>query len=215
VQGFHSASLRCSFWPNWAFNATAVCCRQNRASTCGALTSVLDLMWKLVTLFLGLPVMISCAAINSREDVDCRASSQVNATYSPVDSGIYGSPTRMEPSYRSLEKPGYPAVALSKSITGTVYVHVWIEKNHAASKCRIERVNPAGAIELTEGLAETICSWQFNPVEIHGDLIASEVIVPVKFSIKNNTSPPLAESLPPLPTTAYVLETISVEGSTP
>jgi hypothetical protein len=42
VQGFHSASLRCSFWPNWAFNATVVCCRQNRASTCGALTSVLD-----------------------------------------------------------------------------------------------------------------------------------------------------------------------------
>ena len=41
VQGFHSASLRCSFWPNWAFNATAVCRRQNRASTCGALTSVL------------------------------------------------------------------------------------------------------------------------------------------------------------------------------
>jgi hypothetical protein len=41
VQGFHSSSLRCSFWPNWAFNATAVCCRQNRASTCGALTLVL------------------------------------------------------------------------------------------------------------------------------------------------------------------------------
>jgi hypothetical protein len=41
VQGFHSASLRCSFWPNWAFNATVVCCRQNRASMCGALTSVL------------------------------------------------------------------------------------------------------------------------------------------------------------------------------
>ena len=44
VQGFHSASLRCSFWPNWAFNATAVCCRQNRASMCGALTSVLGIM---------------------------------------------------------------------------------------------------------------------------------------------------------------------------
>ena len=31
----------CSMAANWAFNATAVCCRQYRASTCGALTSVL------------------------------------------------------------------------------------------------------------------------------------------------------------------------------
>ena len=44
VQGFHSASLRCSFWPNWAFNATVVCCRQDRAPMCGALTSVLEIM---------------------------------------------------------------------------------------------------------------------------------------------------------------------------
>ena len=42
VHGFHSASLRCRFWPSWVFNVTLACCRHNPAVSRGALTPALD-----------------------------------------------------------------------------------------------------------------------------------------------------------------------------
>jgi TonB family protein len=171
-------------------------------------------MWKFFPIVLSLS-LASCAASNSHGVIECSDDSQAttgrDSANPPPDSG-YGPPSRLEGSYRKVDVPKYPQVALDDKVTGTVYVHVWIRTDGSVSDAAIEQVHPRSAVALTEGLANRIRDWLFNPVEIHGNAIASEFIVPVKFSIKDHTPPSMAEPVPSLPANAFVLETVKVES---
>lgn len=171
-------------------------------------------MWNFFPIVLSLS-LASCAASNSHNALECSDGSQATtgrgSANLPPDSG-YGPPSRLEGSYRKMDVPRYPQIALHDKTTGTVYVHVWVRTDGSVSDAVIEHVHPRSAVALSEGLADRMRAWLFNPVEIHGDTIASEFIVPVKFSIKDYTPPTSAESVSSLPVNAFVLETIKVES---
>ena len=145
-------------------------------------------------------------------EATCPDNSKNNPGYAPPDSGIYGSVSREEASYRKLTIPSYPAKALEEQISGTVLVHVWIQKDHSVSDAKIEYIAPTSAYSLAVGLVDLVRSWSFNAVAIHGTPIASDVIVPVRFAIDGHVrAKPI--DLPSFPNVPF-LDTIEVIGHT-
>jgi TonB family protein len=147
---------------------------------------------------------------NLPDQLGCPEAPVVESGFAAPDTGIYGTISREEASYRKLIVPRYPAKALKNKVAGTVFVHVWIREDRVLSDVSIEAVRPASATQLVEGLVDTIRSWQFNPIEVRGNPIASEVIVPVRFRFKGQTVAAIANR-PTLPGVMY-LDTIEVVG---
>jgi TonB family protein len=165
-------------------------------------------MRKLLPIALGLQLLAACAA--SHGVVQCSNDSN-NATPPPPDSG-FGPPERLEGSYRRMDVPAYPQAALDDKIAGTVYVHVWVRTDGRVSDAAVEQVHPRSAAVLAEGLAGRIRAWLFNPIETRGRAVASEFIVPVKFSIGDLATPTI-EPAPSSTADVFVLETVIVQGN--
>jgi hypothetical protein len=84
-----------------------------------------------------------------------------------------------------------------------------------ASKERGIAVPPLGGLArrpLADGVAERVRTWVFNAPEDYGHAVASEFIVPVRFSIKGYTPPTTTEPVSPHAAKARVLDTVTVEG---
>jgi TonB family protein len=124
-------------------------------------------------------------------------------------------PIRADVTYRKLNIPAYPAQALTDRITGVVLLHVWISKDRSVSRVEVMHVHPSSATVLSVGLADTVRSWAFNPAESFGNPVDGEALVPVRFSIKDDSPPPVAEPWPSLPEGVYMLDAIDVKGSAP
>jgi TonB family protein len=154
----------------------------------------------------------ACAVSDPRRALECSDDSQTTRgpTVPPPDSD--GPMARLGGSYRKLQRPTYPPGALDAKVTGTVYVHVWVRPDGTVSDTAIAQVQPRSAVALEDGLAERIRTWRFNATEIHGKAVATEFIVPVRFSIKGRTPATATEPLAPHPANASVLETVTVEG---
>lgn len=153
--------------------------------------------------------LIIQSAIGLNESM-CPEDSKGESTFDAPDTGIYGTISREEASYRELTIPRYPERAIQSDVTGTVFVHVWIRKDHGVNNAEIEALDPPSAALLQEGLVDVIRSWQFNPVRIHGEPVVSEVIVPVRFRFENQAAPE-STYRPKLGVVPY-LDTIEVVG---
>lgn len=165
-------------------------------------------MLKVVTIAPCLLLLASCAKSNLRADADCK-----NGAMPITKAWGDAAPAREGASYSKLHVPEYPPQALTNRVAGTVFLHVWIQPDRNVSNVEVEQVYPQEAVALIAGLTDVVRSWKFNPVAIYGNPIASEVIVPVRFTVKDHSPPLINEPLHPLPKGISVLETIEVEGS--
>jgi TonB family protein len=156
--------------------------------------------------------LTACAVSNPRGALECSDDSQATGGphIPPPDSD--GPMARLEGSYRKLDRPTYPQVALDAKVTGTVYVHVWVRADGTVSDAAIEQTHPRSAMTLADGVAERVRTWVFNAPEDYGHAVASEFIVPVRFSIKGYTPPTTTEPVSPHAAKARVLDTVTVEG---
>lgn len=116
----------------------------------------------------------------------------------------------IDASYRSLSPPEYPAEALKRRVEAEVFVKVSIASDGSVAAAQVDHVKPDATSEAAAALGASavaaVKTWRFNPAQSSGRPVASDVIVPITFSLHGN--PDAAQE--PAPAGRGVLDVIHV-----
>jgi protein TonB len=94
-----------------------------------------------------------------------------------------GQPDRLPTKLPTNPEPIYPADALAARIEGRVLLRATIEKSGRVGEVSIER--SSGHASLDRAALDAVRRWRFTPAERRGAAIVHEVIVPVRFTIRD------------------------------
>ncbi|MBK8286499.1 MAG: TonB family protein [Ahniella sp.] len=84
------------------------------------------------------------------------------------------------PSYATLSRPVYPKSAIDAKISGVVMIRVGVDTDGKPATINIES---APDESLGKAAADSVASWTFNPAQKGGKPIATQILVPVTFSL--------------------------------
>jgi protein TonB len=85
--------------------------------------------------------------------------------------------------YLSNPKPEYPSIAKSRGWTGKVMLRVQVSPEGTATSIEVE--TSSGHEMLDESAIEAVKKWKFIPAKKGETAVASAVIVPIVFSLKD------------------------------
>lgn len=98
-------------------------------------------------------------------------------------SGPVGATTAATPHYRSNPAPEYPIACKRRGEEGTVLLNVLVTPNGLPSAVSLNR--SSGHPLLDRAALEAVRRWTFEPGRAGGSPIASQVLVPVRFSLSD------------------------------
>lgn len=90
-------------------------------------------------------------------------------------------PVMATPRYRSNPPPAYPHAALRRREEGVALLQVAVGADGRASDVAIAR--SSGHPLLDQAALQAVMSWIFDPARIAGRAVASQALVPVRFSM--------------------------------
>lgn len=131
----------------------------------------------------------------------------VLAANTHASSGTAAAARDVEAGYRAVKPPVYPAEAIRNRTEGTVVVRVTIDKDGTVRAVSVDHAEPAATVAtLGTAAVEAVKKWTFDPARSGGVAVASDMLVPIRFSLHGDAD---YEAVPGGPGT---LDTITVRG---
>jgi protein TonB len=80
-------------------------------------------------------------------------------------------------------EPIYPKEALEKELQGRVLLHVWLDSHGYVYHVKIYQ--SSGHAVLDDSASEAVRRWRYRPAKIGGLVTPSEILVPIRFIIRD------------------------------
>jgi len=112
------------------------------------------------------------------------------AATKPHDSAATPEKTKVDhdAEYARMSAPPYPDDAIKNKTEGTVWVRVTVAADGSVADARVDHVAPESAAALGDPAIEAVKKWKFNPAMAGGKAVASDVIVPITFSLHGQSA---------------------------